>query len=115
MADNKEVKKKNGYANMYMMSYRRRAFYSIMRTIRVVLGTGLVVLIIYFLLSGVINQVKTGETLVDYALGIGQDIGDFLESMFTDESPLKVTEDGIYFKDADVPDESALEDVIHQE
>lgn len=84
----------------------RSKFFSNFRKIT---GTILAVLFVLFLLSGAINQVKTGQTLVDYSLNVGKVIGGYLEGLFTGNSPLKITEDGVYFKDADIPSESAIE------
>lgn len=108
MAD-KDPKKKN--QNLFFMSYKRRMAYGFFRSVRKIIGLGLACLFIFFLLSGAINQVKTGETIIDYAIDIGHNIGNFFESLFTKDSPLKVTEDGVYFKDANVPENSALPEV----
>lgn len=110
MADKetRKVRSKN-MTDMYFLSWRRRFLSNFLRSVRIFLGTLLVVVIVFFLLSGVINQVKTGQTLVDYSLQTGKKIGVFFESLFTSESPFKITEDGIYFKDANVPNESAID------
>lgn len=105
---NKEVNKKPGAFNMYMHPHR----YKFMRGLRKFVGTLVVLGIIFLLLSGAINQVKTGESILKYILNVGQNLGTKFESLFTEDSPLKVTEDGVYFKDADVPDNGALDNIL---
>lgn len=107
--DQQPKRKRASMTQMYMMSYQRSLLFRFLHFVRVIIGTALVVFIIWFCLSGGINYVKTGETFVEYALDIGKNVGNFFESLFTDESPLKYTEDGVYFKDADVPDGSAVD------
>lgn len=106
--EEKEKKRSRGYADMMFVSYKRRMFYGFMRTVRNILGIALVCLFGWFLISGGINQAKTGQNLVDYALVTGQKVGNFFKSLFTNDSPLKVNEDGIYLKDANVPKDAAL-------
>lgn len=118
MAEQNEPKRKrSSMTSMYMRMYQRSLLFRFLHFIRVILGTGIVVFLIWFCLSGGINYVKTGETFVEYALDIGHNVGYFLESLFTEDSPLKYTEDGVYFKDADVPEGSAVdkEDLPGQE
>ena len=72
------------------------------------LGTLIVVLVVFFLLSGAINQVKTGETLAEYATDIGKSLGDMFSKLPNGAGPFK-WDDGIYFKNANVPNESAID------
>lgn len=93
------------------------AYGYIMRPLRVtiflivirILGIIIALSLAFFLLSGGINQVKTGKTLVEIALDIGENISHFFGSLLNGTSPFKFTDDGVYFKDADVP-ESGLFD-----
>lgn len=113
MAEEREKKRKSrSMMSFYFASQMRRTFYGFMRGVRSVLGIIVIVILIYLLLSGAINQVKTGETMVNYFLHIGQNLGETLESLFTSDSPFKITEDGIYFQDAEIPDNGALDDSI---
>lgn len=104
----KNLNKRPSAFNMYMHPYRHR----FLRWLRRFVGTLLALFLVFMALSGAINQVKTGESIIDHTLGVSKKIGNFLESLFKNDSPLKITEDGIYFKDADVPDESALDGVL---
>lgn len=90
--------------NSFMHPYRNKIF----KTLRETIGTLLVLLIIFFLLSGAINQVKTGETFVNYSLRTGKKISVFFKNLVSKEGPLKITKDGVYFKDAEIPQDSAL-------
>lgn len=102
-----------------MGGFGRYAYGYVMRPIRVTImlfilrGIGIIIAIAlaFFLLSGGINQVKTGETLVEYALDCGERISDFFASLLDGTSPFKFTKDGVYFKDAEVPEEGALDQV----
>lgn len=112
LAEEKESKKvRRGnrfgrYAYNYMMFPIRRAI--IVGIFRII---GLIILLalVLFLLSGGINQVLTGQTLIEYSLDIGEDVSDFLHSLTDGTSPFKFTKYGIYFKDADVPEKGALD------
>lgn len=113
MAEEKEPKRKNRRYNSMMNSYifhpiRHKIFRFLRWAIGIIICGGLV----FLLLSGAINQVKTGENMLSYVMNIGHCIGDGLESLFTDDSPLKANEDGVYFKDASVPDKGALDNII---
>lgn len=70
--------------------------------------------IIFFLLSGGINQVKTGQSMANYFLMWGHRAADFMDSLaHGTNDTFVVTEDGIYFKDSvgDVPEDSALDSI----
>lgn len=100
-----------------MGGFGRYAYGYVMRPIRLTIilfilrGIGILICLIavLFLLSGGINQVKTGESLAEYALDIGEDISEFFMSLADGTGPFKFTEDGIYFKDAEVPENGALD------
>lgn len=108
--DKKEMKKQraSGANSLYMLSAKRRLFFQSLKCVRKILGTIVVIAIIFFLLSGVINQVKTGETLVEYVIDVGKSLGEVFSGFPEGSGPFK-WEDGIYFKNADVPDESAID------
>lgn len=98
-------KQPGGSFNKYMHPHR----HSFLVGLRKFIGTGICILITLFLLSGGINYVKTGESLLNYALHIGRNIGETLKSIPEGGGPFKFTKDGVYFKDADIPENSALE------
>lgn len=98
-------KQPGGSFNKYMHPHR----HGFLVGLRKFVGSIICILIVIFLLSGGINYVKTGESLVKYALHIGKNIGETLKSIPEGGGPFKFTEDGVYFKDADVPEGSALE------
>ena len=55
--------------------------------------------LVILLLSGVINQRKTGEAMVHYYTRIAENLGNKFIRLFSGEDadlPLKVTEDGVY-------------------
>lgn len=81
----------------------------ILKKLRNVIGTIIAIFGVLFLLSGGINQVRTGETLAQYAMDIGKSIGDVLKKLPNGNGPVKVNENGIYFNNADVPEESAID------
>ena len=97
--------------------FGKYAYGYIMRPIRLTImlvilrGVGLIIAIAlgFFLLSGGINQVKTGQTLVEYALDSGQWLSDLFNHSAEGNGPLKITEDGIYFQDATPPEEGLLD------
>jgi hypothetical protein len=94
------------YAYGYVVNpIRRSIMFGILKIFGILVAAGLA----FFLLSGGINQVRTGETLVEYALDIGHNISEFLNSLTDGTSPFKFTDDGVYFKDADVPENGALD------
>lgn len=72
---------------------------------------------LFLLLSGSINQVKTGQNIIDYILSIGKKIGAWLEILPTNEGPIEINENGIYLKDKakDVPKEGLFEEVKDNE
>lgn len=109
--DEKEQKKhrRGGFGTFaygyIMRPIRMTIFLVIMRVIGIIIAVALA----FFLLSGGINQVKTGQTLVEYALDIGENISHFFESLLHGTSPFKFTNDGVYFKDADVPEDGLFD------
>lgn len=112
MTEEKEPKRKNRRYNSMMNSYIFHPIrYKIFRFLRWAIGIIICGGLVFLLLSGAINQVKTGENMLSYFMNIGHHIGDGLESLFTDDSPLKANEDGVYFKDASVPDKGALNNI----
>ena len=56
-------------------------------------------------LFGYINQVQTGQSMVEYFLQIGGEIGDGLTLIFTgdDSAPIDITDQGVYI-DGYAPD-----------
>ena len=92
--------------NYFMFPIRRAVFFFIFK----IIGLAIAFALAFLLLSGVVNQVKTGQTLVNYALEVGTEISEFFGSLLNNTSPFKFTKDGIYFKDAEVPDEGLFED-----
>lgn len=114
MVENKEPKPKRsrGYGPIQYASTQIRSGFvmGVYSIVRWVFGLFIIGLIIFFLLSGVINQRKTGESVIQYALGTGERIGDFFYSLTNKSSPLKLTEEGVYFKEAD-PGANPLEGI----
>lgn len=107
IVDKKEARK-NKLSGRGYVSRRGGWFLSSLRGVRKILGTIIVVLLIFFLLSGAINQVKTGETFAEYAMDIGQSLAGVFKA-FPEGNGFLKWEDGIYFKNADVPDHSAVD------
>lgn len=99
----KKVRRGGGfgrYAYGYVINpIKRKILFTIMK----VFGLSISLALVFFLLSGGINQVKTGETLVEYSLDVGENISNFFKSLTKGTSPFKFTSDGVYFKDAEVP------------
>ena len=75
---------------------------------RQILGAIIAGLVVVFLLSGAINQVATGQTIAQYAVNIGKNLGIAFQELFTNNGEIRATEEGIYFKNANPPEESAL-------
>jgi hypothetical protein len=97
MADEREPKRKRpGMVSMYMRSFRSRAFFRVTRTLRWIFGILLTAALVWFLISGGINQVKTGENFVEYAEGIGQRVSVEIYNLFSGDSPLVINENGVY-------------------
>lgn len=65
----------------------------------------------YFLLSGIINQRKTGESLANYATKIGKNISKILYSIKEGNGPIKIDKNGVYFKDAIIPKDGAVKHI----
>lgn len=109
-SEEKKTRRKSAYspgrmARAYMFNpLRMKAF----RFIRWIIGVLICGLLIFALLSGVINQVRTGESMFNFFMNQGHAIGEWVHDLFTDDSNLKLTEDGIYFKDANPPSDGAL-------
>lgn len=103
-AKNKEEIKKPSAASRYIQRRKGR----LLRSIWKLIGSLVALFIIYLLLSGVINQVKTGENLLNYSLDIGKKISHFFNGLLEGDSPLKITKDGIYFEDVTPPAEGAF-------
>lgn len=100
------------YAYGYFMNpWRIR----LMHFIRAAIGIIICVIVAYLLLSGIVNQRLVVESLAEKSLEAGHDIEDFLNSLMTDDSPLNIGPDGVYFKDADIPQDNPLEDVLNLE
>lgn len=106
MAKEEQEKKKSGSMNKFIHPYKARAG----RGVRNVLSLALAIFLVWFLISGGINQRKTGENLAQYGMNGGKEISNFFSGLFSNDSPLKVTEDGVYLNDADVPDNGAVPD-----
>lgn len=94
--------------NRMMMPIRLGIFLTIMRLIGLLVAG----FVLFFLLSGGINQVKTGQSLVNYTLMWGHRVSGMIDDLVhgTNETFI-ITEDGIYFRDSvgDVPENSALD------
>ena len=106
----RKVRRGSGFGrytwSLIFLPIKRAFVFGVLRIIGLIILSSLTM----FLLSGGINQVKTGQTLVEYALDIGHNISGFLNSLLDGTSPFKFTDDGVYFKDADVPEEGALDE-----
>lgn len=107
----KEQKRVNrrSMGSMYMQGEFHRLVFSIFRGIRNVLGIILCILLLWFLLSGSINQVKTGESLAQYATRWGKYISIELESIRDGNGFVKITKDGVYLKGKTPPNKSAVD------
>lgn len=79
------------------------------KSLRNVLVMAILAIAIFLLLSGAINQVKTGQNIVQYITHLGREIS--YRIIPGEDSKLKVTEDGIYLKDAEVPQEGLFDDL----
>lgn len=104
---NKEADKKPGATSRYFQNKKGK----LLRNLRKIIGTIFACFLIYLLLSGTINQVKTGQNLLNYSLDIGKKIAYMLNKIHEGDGPLKITEDGVYFNDANPPSEGALGDL----
>lgn len=70
----------------------------------------LAVLLGIFLLSGAINQRLTGQSYIEFTVNISRNISDGIYNMFSPNSDLKATEDGVYFKNANPPKDKIIND-----
>ena len=77
----------------------------IFRTIRGFIGLIICLVLGVFLLSGGVNQGKTVRNLADRVVYAGHAIGGFFSDMWNGDGPISVSSEGIYFADAEVPDE----------
>lgn len=92
------------YGTAYVVNPIRRSLVrGVLKLFGLLVGLGLLLL----LLSGVINQAKTGETLVQYTMNVGYRVSEFIDSIMQGGGPLKF-DGGIYFKDANPPDDGVL-------
>lgn len=69
------------------------------RTVRKVIAYILLFCLIVWFLSGSINQVKTGQSIANWSIEKGTEVGQWLYELFTGKGPLEMTDDGIYLKD----------------
>lgn len=100
MNGNNEKKKQNrtSFFKNYRLMKQRKMQYSIMKHVGEFFGIVLAILFVLFLMSGIINQRRTGETLVNYALDIGKRVSVVLHSIYEGDGPVDVNEDGVYLK-----------------
>lgn len=78
--------------------------------IRPIVATALAAVLCFWLLSGGINYIKTGQNIVDWTVYHGKKFGNWLASLIDpDTTPFKIEDGGVYFDDADVPDEGAID------
>ena len=86
----RKVRRGSGFGrytwSLIFLPIKRAFVFGVLRIIGLIILASLTM----FLLSGGINQVKTGQTLVEYALDIGHNISGFLNSLLDGTSPFKL-------------------------
>ena len=87
-----------------MRSYKGSLF----KFIKAIVTMFILGVITYFLLSGIVNQAKTGESLANWATRGGKRISEVLYSIKEGNGPVKLNKNGVYLKNANVPSSSAV-------
>ena len=57
-----------------------------------------IAILVLFLLSGFINQLETGQNIVQWGVGISKHISDYITKTITGKGLIEQTKTGIYFK-----------------
>lgn len=106
----KDQRVRRGGSHFGDMIIRRAFLFPIQRTVMLMIlrGIGLILtlLIVWFLLSGQVNQVEMVKSLGLVIQDVGRGVSKTFEQIANGEwdGPIKFTEDGVYLKDAEVPD-----------
>lgn len=93
----KVKRKKVSTFDMLRRQNKMRSATNLSKDIRNFSGFLVGALIVWFIMSGIINQVETGENIIDFAFRTGERISDFLLGLISGEF-LDFRKDGIYLK-----------------
>ena len=56
-------------------------------------------LLVLWVLAGGINQVRTGQSIIDFTWEVSQNILHEIQKIASDEGAIEVTEEGVYLRD----------------
>lgn len=107
--ERKKMRHSNRMLSRMVSPIRSQFYMKTFRFIRWSVGVIIILLLTYFILAGGINQRKTFDTAKNMFTNIGQNVGYFLNSLFGNNSPVDINEDGVYIKGADIPDNGAID------
>ena len=103
--DEKVKQRRNPYNLFSLMKKQQnnRISRGLLNLVRTFIVLVIVFCLIWFITSGVINQRETGQKFVDWSLDKAKKIGTLLKDIITGDGPVKLTKDGVYRKDVDIP------------